>query len=546
MSLLTKAGITKLSELIIDADKDWQAKEISNLKGIVAAMAAGDLPYRGASVVESLAKSTQGYYLKQGADYPEWDVGPSAPEESYESVELIPDDAILPAANPPGEAKIDGANFSYKVLDFDMDTEEKCYWEFVCSLFYMGQKVTVDVFWLSTGAGDCLLGISTLGRKNGETWDSALGTEHTEKVTNDGATALNRTRIEFYPGWESGDKVVVKLARKAADGDDTLNADARVLGIAVHFTGEFTPGEAFGIDPSMPVDVTPASSGAWVDVDCKPYIPLGATGVALHVINADASNRLNLGLRKKGSTDDRHDDMYTNHHFWAMVGVNSERIFQTYLEDHTKQTLYLVAYTKAGVTFFTNAYDKTPGSGTWLTVNCSAECPGAIGLIFEYELLNQPMPRHIGWRKNGSADDRHSTSGGKIYIVVGCDASQLCQLYNNDVSGLNRYWLVGYITGGCIFKTNGDDISLGGIGAYTEIDLATEAPDSILAFIQVFNGYTTSRSYDLRKKGYTGEYYRDITYLCSAIVPLDEVQKIEGKIEKLDTYFFVLGYAVLA
>jgi hypothetical protein len=67
MSLLIKigagtAGITKLSELEIDADKDWQAKGITNLKSIAEAMTHGDIIYRGAGVLEKLtADAGKGY-----------------------------------------------------------------------------------------------------------------------------------------------------------------------------------------------------------------------------------------------------------------------------------------------------------------------------------------------------------------------------------------------------------------------------------------------------------------------------------------------------
>ena len=57
MSLLIKGGITKLSELTIDADKDWQAKEIQNLKGTAASMVRGDITARKALVLERLAAS---------------------------------------------------------------------------------------------------------------------------------------------------------------------------------------------------------------------------------------------------------------------------------------------------------------------------------------------------------------------------------------------------------------------------------------------------------------------------------------------------------
>ena len=64
MSLLVKgaAGITKLSELEIDADKDWQAKGITNIKAIAEAMEHGDIIYRGNGVLEKLtADAGKGY-----------------------------------------------------------------------------------------------------------------------------------------------------------------------------------------------------------------------------------------------------------------------------------------------------------------------------------------------------------------------------------------------------------------------------------------------------------------------------------------------------
>jgi hypothetical protein len=62
MSLLTKGGgITKLSELLIDVDKDWAAKGISNLKEIALAMARGDLPMRGNAVIVPFQPGTIGY-----------------------------------------------------------------------------------------------------------------------------------------------------------------------------------------------------------------------------------------------------------------------------------------------------------------------------------------------------------------------------------------------------------------------------------------------------------------------------------------------------
>jgi len=54
MSLLVK-GITRLSQIEIDVDKNWQGKEISDIKAVAAGMSQGDIVYRGNSLLERLA-----------------------------------------------------------------------------------------------------------------------------------------------------------------------------------------------------------------------------------------------------------------------------------------------------------------------------------------------------------------------------------------------------------------------------------------------------------------------------------------------------------
>ena len=79
MSLLMKieGGIEKLSGLEIDADKNWQQKEISNLKAVAEGMSQGDIAYRGADVLERLpADYGVGYnflHIKNSGQLePEW------------------------------------------------------------------------------------------------------------------------------------------------------------------------------------------------------------------------------------------------------------------------------------------------------------------------------------------------------------------------------------------------------------------------------------------------------------------------------------------
>jgi len=79
MSWLTRGGITRLSELEIDADKDWQAMGITNIKELAAAMTRGDLLVRGDSILEKLLPGTLGYVLTSAGPLhlPVWGPGGS-------------------------------------------------------------------------------------------------------------------------------------------------------------------------------------------------------------------------------------------------------------------------------------------------------------------------------------------------------------------------------------------------------------------------------------------------------------------------------------
>ena len=54
MSLWIKPGITMLSELTIDADKDWQVMGISNIREVAAAMTRGDMILSNGGVIDAL------------------------------------------------------------------------------------------------------------------------------------------------------------------------------------------------------------------------------------------------------------------------------------------------------------------------------------------------------------------------------------------------------------------------------------------------------------------------------------------------------------
>ena len=77
MSLLLKSGIKRISELEIDADKDWSVKGITNLMNLAATMQKGDILVRSDNILMKITPGAAGTRLTtMGAGaLPEWRVG---------------------------------------------------------------------------------------------------------------------------------------------------------------------------------------------------------------------------------------------------------------------------------------------------------------------------------------------------------------------------------------------------------------------------------------------------------------------------------------
>jgi len=289
--------------------------------------------------------------------------------------------------------------------------------------------------------------------------------------------------------------------------------------------------------PITPTEITAGAASEWTSMDAGALAPAGTTGLILHCVNTSISPR-EISLRKNGSTDDRHGDMRPSVHFWAMIGVDASRIFEAYVESTTDIDIYVVGYTKAGVTFKTNADDMSLATDDqWVAMDCSTEAPSAIGLIFE---IISTLTYQFGLRKNGSSDDRHvDTDDHNCFgAIIGCDASQICEGYieNLDVD----FFLVGYVTDGCTFNTNATDVSLGTTDQW--LDLSALPSGANMGFIEVT---TNVKEYGLRKNGSAEDIYGDAFHHPWAIVECASLI-IEGKIEGTTADFFVVGYSELA
>jgi len=295
--------------------------------------------------------------------------------------------------------------------------------------------------------------------------------------------------------------------------------------------------------PLTPVDVSPATTGSWQDVACAAYVPAGATGVILHIVNEDTANHRTYSLRKKGSTDDRIQCTARKdaHHFGA-IGLDDNREFQAHIET-TDLKIYLIAYTQSGVTFFTNAHDKTlTAYESWTTIDCSADAPNAVGLIFELYSTAETFV-HTGLRNKGSTDDRVHDTRHHAWLILGCDNSQQVEGYIERAE--MDFYLVGYVTEGAVFKTNADDKSLTVSDVYQDIDCSAEAPEAVMLFFEIAV-VSSPYKYALRKDNTRPDIFRDCVYHGWAMVECDSSQICQGKVDQLAIDFFLLGYALPA
>jgi len=135
-----------------------------------------------------------------------------------------------------------------------------------------------------------------------------------------------------------------------------------------------------------PVEITPGSAGAWIDIDVSSYVPAGATGVVLHFVNTHASNYYYIGQRKNGSTDNRYGQLFSDCHTWSAIGIDANRVLEAYVGNTTSIDIYIVGYYTSDAVFNTNAVDKSlSNTGAWYDIDISGDTGAdtATGAILE-------------------------------------------------------------------------------------------------------------------------------------------------------------------
>jgi len=151
---------------------------------------------------------------------------------------IDPERLTLPAANFPAL----GLKGVFPTLDYDKTTEESAYLsDYVPFRKDSVSDIAIDgITWCcdTETAGAVVWGVEYRSIETGEVVDGATTTITQAQTTN--ATAGNMNNCVFTTGIlaaniASNDDIGIRIFRKAADGADTLDEDARLLGIHLHF-----------------------------------------------------------------------------------------------------------------------------------------------------------------------------------------------------------------------------------------------------------------------------------------------------------------------
>lgn len=290
-----------------------------------------------------------------------------------------------------------------------------------------------------------------------------------------------------------------------------------------------------------PVNVSPVTTGSFVDVDVSAHIPSGATGVILHLVNQDTGFASVCKIRKNGSTDDIDSYISADSHNWACIGVDGSRIFEAYIGSAIAE-IYLVGYFMDEAVFFTNAVVKNADTdNVRKTISIASDTGADTAIAAIFFISDGSSPDTFGIRKTGSTDDRTQDADSGTGFIVGLDGSEQCDILTNDASEVN-FNLVGYMTAGVVMNTNATDISLGGTGSWT--DLSTLPTGALGALIEVFNSSADDVEYGLRKDGSSENLVLGLAGRHGFGIVEASSLVVEGQIGATSLDFFLMGYFV--
>ena len=224
-------------------------------------------------------------------------------------------------------------------------------------------------------------------------------------------------------------------------------------------------------------DISLSTTGSWQDIDVSPYLPVGATGAIVEVVNTGTSSSYTAVVRGKEDTRDymsnpAFEEIEAETHRWQIVKVDSNRLIQGYIE-HIDIDFKLLGYTiGSDPAFFTTPPDITPGTtGSWTPVDVSGYVDiDADGVILFIDSIDS-TDRAYGIREVGSSystTNRELEEYGNTMYLVGINASDQFDAYIENANV--KIYLEGQSKGSVVYYTDDIPVLDPPTGSYQELD----------------------------------------------------------------------------
>jgi hypothetical protein len=216
-------------------------------------------------------------------------------------------------------------------------------------------------------------------------------------------------------------------------------------------------------------DKSQTTTTAWTDLDLSSELPAGSVAAIFQIYNSSDTAR-SWSLRKKGSTDERYDDLAGyGRQMYAIVGVDANRKCQFKIES-TFIDFFLLGYLSSGEAE-TNGVDRSLGStGSYVDITETGAPNGATGAFVDVATTSGAY--QCAARKNGvSTDIYDELSDKKASIFVGLDGDKKWEgkIENTGVD----FYTLGYFSGGVTEKNSSD----AGVGVDAQAELLSSCSE---------------------------------------------------------------------
>jgi len=183
------------------------------------------------------------------------------------------------------------------------------------------------------------------------------------------------------------------------------------------------------------------------------------------------------------------------------------------------------------------------GSGSWLDVDCSAYIPAsATGVKLRVENQHASSARSVGFRKNGSTDDRYFDmfQTGLMWIEIGVDGSQIFETKLENYTDV-ILTLEGYHTDNATFQTNATSLTLSDL-TWLDVDISstTGAETAIGAIVEVTT--TAQVEAGVRKNGSTDTHKADVDRHIWLNIGCDGSEIFEAYRESSAVSMYLVGW----